>query len=301
MAAAQKITPCLWFDGNAEAAVGFYTSVFADASIDHVHRSTVDYPGGKAGAALLLKFTLAGQHYLALNGGPYHKFNEAISLSVDCEDQAEVDYLWVALTADGGKPVQCGWLKDRYGLSWQIVPRRLPELLSDPDPAKAKRVMQAMMQMVKIDIAKLEAAAEATREAPHQPKAPVLDKVSIEAACRDVLARFMDALNRHDAAGMDAAMHFPHVRHAEGKVTIYPAAGQNPMDLFERLKAKDDWRKSAWTRQTMVQSSTDKAHFLVAYVRYRSDGSEIGAYDSMYTLTNVGGRWGIQMRSSFGP
>ena len=155
----QKITPCLWFDGNGEAAVTFYTSVFAGSSIDDVHRSTVDTPSGKAGAVLLIKFTLAGQQYLALNGGPYDKFNDAISLSVDCEDQAEVDRLWATLTADGGRPVQCGWLKDKFGLSWQIVPRRLPELLSDPDTAKARRVMQAMLQMVKIDVAQLEAAA----------------------------------------------------------------------------------------------------------------------------------------------
>jgi predicted 3-demethylubiquinone-9 3-methyltransferase (glyoxalase superfamily) len=155
----QKITPCLWFDGNAEEAVGFYTSVFANSSVDQVQRSTVDYPGGKVGAVLIIKFTLAGLAYLALNGGPYDKFNNAISLSVDCQDQAEVDRLWTALTADGGAPVACGWLKDKYGLSWQIVPRRLPELLSDPDTAKARRVMEAMMQMVKIDVAKLEAAA----------------------------------------------------------------------------------------------------------------------------------------------
>jgi predicted 3-demethylubiquinone-9 3-methyltransferase (glyoxalase superfamily) len=158
----QKITPCLWFDRNAEEAVRFYTSVFANSTIDHVQRSTVDYPGGTEGSVLIIKFTLAGQSYLALNGGPSVKFNNAISLSVDCEDQAEVDRYWAALTADGGRPVQCSWLVDKYGLSWQIVPRRLPELLSDPDPAKARRVMQAMMQMVKIDIAKLEMAAAAT-------------------------------------------------------------------------------------------------------------------------------------------
>jgi predicted 3-demethylubiquinone-9 3-methyltransferase (glyoxalase superfamily) len=155
----QKITPCLWFDGNADEAVRFYTSVFANSSIDQIQRSTVDYPGGKEGSVLIIAFTLAGQSYLALNGGPFEKFNTAISLSVDCEDQAEVDRFWTALTADGGTPVQCGWLKDKYGLSWQIVPRRLPELLSDPDTAKAKRVMEAMMQMVKIDVAKIEAAA----------------------------------------------------------------------------------------------------------------------------------------------
>jgi predicted 3-demethylubiquinone-9 3-methyltransferase (glyoxalase superfamily) len=159
MTAMQKITPCLWFDGNAEEAVRFYTSVFAHSSVDQVQRSTIDYPGGKAGAVLIIKFTLAGQGYLALNGGPSEKFNNAISLTVDCEDQAEVDRYWDALTAGGGNPVQCGWLKDRYGLSWQIVPRRLPELLSDPDTAKAKRVMEAMIQMVKIDVAAIEAAA----------------------------------------------------------------------------------------------------------------------------------------------
>ena len=161
MTTRQKITPCLWFDRNAEEAVRFYTSVFANSSVDQVHRSTVDYPGGKEGSVLLIAFTLAGQSYLALNGGPYEKFNNAISLSVDCEDQAEVDRFWTALTADGGQPVQCGWLKDKFGLSWQIVPRRLPELLSDPDTAKTRRVMQAMMQMVKIDVAELEAAAVA--------------------------------------------------------------------------------------------------------------------------------------------
>lgn len=161
MEADQKITPCLWFDGNAEEAVRFYTSVFKNSSIDDIHRSSVDYPGGKEGSVLLISFKLAGQSYQALNGGPHDTFNDAISLSVDCEDQAEVDRLWEALTADGGRPVQCGWLKDKYGLSWQIVPRRLPELLSAPDAAKVKRVMQTMMQMVKIDIAALERAAEA--------------------------------------------------------------------------------------------------------------------------------------------
>jgi predicted 3-demethylubiquinone-9 3-methyltransferase (glyoxalase superfamily) len=161
MQSKQKITPCLWFDGKAEDAAIFYTKAFPGSSIDHVHRSTVDTPGGKKDSVLLVKFTLAGQSYLAMNGGPHAKFNEAMSLSVDCNDQAEVDQLWSALTSDGGTPVQCGWLRDKFGLSWQIVPRRLPELLSDPDRAKAGRVMQAMMKMVKIDVAGLEAAANA--------------------------------------------------------------------------------------------------------------------------------------------
>jgi predicted 3-demethylubiquinone-9 3-methyltransferase (glyoxalase superfamily) len=159
MTARQKITPCLWFEGNGEEAVRFYTSVFPGSSVEKVHRALVDTPGNKEGDVLFIEFTLAGQSYQALNGGPHDKFNDAISLSVDCADQAEVDRYWAALTADGGKPVACGWLKDKFGLSWQIVPRRMLELLSDPDPAKGKRAMQAMMNMVKLDVAALEAAA----------------------------------------------------------------------------------------------------------------------------------------------
>ncbi len=127
------------------------------------------------------------------------------------------------------------------------------------------------------------------------------EDTGVQEACMAVLTEFMAALNRHDAAGMDATMHFPHVRHAEGKLTIYPEAGQNPMDLFDRLKAQDDWLRSAWTERRMVQCSAEKAHFMVSYTRYRSDDSEIGTYDSLYTLTRKGSRWGIQMRSSFGP
>jgi predicted 3-demethylubiquinone-9 3-methyltransferase (glyoxalase superfamily) len=154
----QKITPCLWFEGNAEEAVRFYTALF-DGPILDIHHSRTDTPSGKEGTVLLLKFQLAGQEYLALNGGRHDQFNDAISLSVDCADQAEVDRLWTALTADGGRPVACGWLKDKYGLSWQIIPRRLPELLAHPDPAVGKRVMHAMMEMVKLDVDALEAAA----------------------------------------------------------------------------------------------------------------------------------------------
>ncbi len=155
----QKITTCLWFEDDALEAAQFYTSLLPDSAIQDVHRSAADYPGGKTDSVLLVTFTLAGQNYQALNGGADHKFNHAISLSVICEDQAEVDRLWAALTADGGTPVACGWLMDKYGLSWQIVPKRLPELLSDPDRGKAKRVMEAMMQMVKLDVTALEAAA----------------------------------------------------------------------------------------------------------------------------------------------
>jgi predicted 3-demethylubiquinone-9 3-methyltransferase (glyoxalase superfamily) len=156
----QTITPCLWFESEALEAAEFYTSVFPDSSIVAVQRTPADTPGPKAGSVLMVQFNLAGQDYQALDGGPHDKFNDAISLSVSCADQKEVDRLWSALTSGGGKPVQCGWLKDKYGLSWQIVPKRLPELLASPDREKSKRVMEAMMKMVKIDIAALEAAAE---------------------------------------------------------------------------------------------------------------------------------------------
>jgi predicted 3-demethylubiquinone-9 3-methyltransferase (glyoxalase superfamily) len=153
----QKITPCLWFDGNAEAAINHYISIFKDGRIVSVARCGDAGPGPK-GSVLVATFEIAGQQFIALNGGPHFKFNEAISLSVDCHSQAEVDDLWEKLS-EGGSKGDCAWLKDKFGLSWQIVPRRLVELLQSPDAAIAQRVLQAMMQMTKIDIAKLEAAA----------------------------------------------------------------------------------------------------------------------------------------------
>ena len=154
-----KITPCLWFVGNALEAAEFYVSVFPGSAIKKVHRAHTDTPGNKMGDVLFIEFSLAGQSYQALNGGPHDTFNDAISLSVSCEDQAEVDRIWDALTANGGRPVQCGWLKDKYGVSWQIIPKRLIELMGTSDPAVGRRVMEAMMQMVKIDVAALEAVA----------------------------------------------------------------------------------------------------------------------------------------------
>jgi predicted 3-demethylubiquinone-9 3-methyltransferase (glyoxalase superfamily) len=156
----QKIRPCLWFDGNAEEAVNFYTSLFKNSKVSDVSRWG---EGGMApaGTVLTITFELDGEQMIALNGGPEFKFTEAISLSVDCKDQAEVDKLWSKLTADGGEESVCGWLKDKFGLSWQIVPRRLIELLADPDPKKSQAAMQAMMQMKKIDVAELEKAAAA--------------------------------------------------------------------------------------------------------------------------------------------
>ena len=155
---ADKIVPCLWFDGEAEAATAFYVSLLPDSRITAVNHSPVDTPSGPAGSVLTVQFGLAGREYLALNGGPNFRFTEAVSFMVMTEDQAETDRLWDALTADGGRENACGWLKDRWGLSWQITPRRLVELTTDPDPARAKAAMQAMMEMIKIDVAALERA-----------------------------------------------------------------------------------------------------------------------------------------------
>jgi len=153
----QKVTTCLWFDNNAEEAVTFYTSLFKNSKVLEVARYGEAGPGPDD-SVLTMRFQLDGVEIMALNGGPAFKFTEAISLSVDCESQAEVDELWEKLTADGGEPSQCGWLKDRFGLSWQIVPRALIEMLGDPDPAKSKRVMEAMLKMTKIDTKVLQEA-----------------------------------------------------------------------------------------------------------------------------------------------
>ena len=154
-----KIAPCLWFDGNAEEAASFYVSLLPESHVDKVVRSPADTPSGPEGSVLLVEFTLAGQRFIAVDGGPQFRFNEAISFTIDCADQAEVDRLWEALSADDAAE-QCGWLKDRFGLSWQIIPSALPKLLGDPDPDRARRVMQAMLQMKKIDIGALERARD---------------------------------------------------------------------------------------------------------------------------------------------
>jgi len=154
----QKIHPFLWFDTQAEEAMHFYCSVFKNSKIGKVLRYGDAGPGPK-GSVMLCSFELEGQQFSALNAGPHFKFNEAISLVVDCKSQEEVDTLWEKLTAGGGRPGDCGWLKDKFGLSWQITPTVLIELIGDPDEAKAQRVMKAMMQMTKIDIAKIQEAA----------------------------------------------------------------------------------------------------------------------------------------------
>ncbi len=153
-----KITPFLWFDNQAEEAAKFYTSIFKNSRITDVTRYGEGGPG-PAGTAMTVAFDLEGQHFTALNGGPEYKFTEAVSFYVDCNSQQEVDYFWQKLS-EGGEEGPCGWLKDRFGLSWQIVPSALTKLLSDPDPEKAGRVMQAMLKMSKIDVAALERAAK---------------------------------------------------------------------------------------------------------------------------------------------
>lgn len=155
-----SISPCLWFDGNAEEAARLYTSLFPNSRIDKVNRSPADTPSGPEGSVLTVDFTLAGQRFIGLNGGPDFKFNEAVSFSIDCDDQAEIDRYWEALIAGGGEPSVCGWLKDRFGLSWQVVPRQLPEYLSGPDQEATKRAMEALLQMTKLDVAKLREAYE---------------------------------------------------------------------------------------------------------------------------------------------
>jgi predicted 3-demethylubiquinone-9 3-methyltransferase (glyoxalase superfamily) len=153
----QRISPFLWFDHEAEEAVNFYVSIFDDSRITSVDRYPEGAPG-PTGEVMTMSFELEGQEFIALNGGPQFSFTQAISFFVHCEDQAEVDRLWKQLT-EGGEEQPCGWLIDRFGLTWQIVPNRLGELLRDPDPARAQRAMQAMLQMSKIDIQALEDAA----------------------------------------------------------------------------------------------------------------------------------------------
>lgn len=159
MATLQKLTPCLWFDTEAEDAAKHWCSIFKNSQILSVSHYTEGMPR-PAGSVLTVEFELDGMKLLGLNGGPEFSFSEAVSLQISCDDQAEVDHFWDRLL-EGGEPSQCGWLKDKFGFSWQVIPRRLPELLADPDPGRATRVGQAMMGMVKIDIAELERAADA--------------------------------------------------------------------------------------------------------------------------------------------
>jgi predicted 3-demethylubiquinone-9 3-methyltransferase (glyoxalase superfamily) len=152
------ITPCLWFDGNAEEAATFYASLLPDSRVDAVHKAPGDFPSGKSGNVLTVEFTLMGRPFVGLNGGPHFKFNEAVSLMIPVTSQQEVERLSNALSAVP-EAEQCGWVKDRFGLSWQVVPVLLMQLMADPDPARAKRVFEAMMSMKRIDIEAIERAA----------------------------------------------------------------------------------------------------------------------------------------------
>lgn len=154
----QKITPNLWFDGNAEEAARFYVDVFKDGKIGHIAHYPEGSPG-PAGSVMTVEWELNGQEFVGINGGPQFKFDEAVSFMITCKDQDEVDYYWSRLT-DGGEESQCGWCKDRFGLSWQVVPEGMESVFNDPDKVKAQRAMQAMLGMKKLDIAALRAAAE---------------------------------------------------------------------------------------------------------------------------------------------
>jgi predicted 3-demethylubiquinone-9 3-methyltransferase (glyoxalase superfamily) len=155
----QTITPCLWFDGKAEEAAAFYTSLLPDSRIDKVNRAPGNYPSGNAGDVLTVEFTMMGRPFVGLNGGPHFKFNEALSFQIPADTQTEIERLTNALSAVP-EAEQCGWVKDRYGLSWQIVPNKLLALIGDANPARAKRAFEAMMQMKRIDIAALERAVD---------------------------------------------------------------------------------------------------------------------------------------------
>ncbi|KQY32742.1 3-demethylubiquinone-9 3-methyltransferase [Caulobacter sp. Root487D2Y] len=154
-----KVTQHLWFEKDMEAAIGFYTGLVPDSRIESVSAVMADNPSGPAGSVKIAAFVLGGQNYMAIEAGPLDPFNHSFSIMVECDTQAELDRLWDALK-DGGRTEECGWLKDRWGLSWQIAPTRLRELMDDPDPAKVKRVTEQMLKMVKLDIAPLEAAAK---------------------------------------------------------------------------------------------------------------------------------------------
>jgi len=161
MQVTSKIAPCLWFDSQAEEAAEFYVSIFKDSRIvktTHYTKAGQEVHGRPPGSVMTVAFELAGQAFTALNGGPIFKFNEAVSLQIQCEDQAEVDYFWTRLTK-GGEEIQCGWLKDKFGLSWQVVPTILPKIFSDSNPESAGRAMHAMLGMKKLNIAELERAA----------------------------------------------------------------------------------------------------------------------------------------------
>ncbi|HEX5238457.1 MAG TPA: VOC family protein [Sphingomicrobium sp.] len=156
----RKVQPCLWFNKNAEEAANFYAATFPDSRIDSIERAPADYPSGKEGEVLVITMTILGMPFMLLNGGPEFSFDEAVSFQVSTEDQQETDRYWNAIVSKGGKESVCGWCKDKFGLSWQITPKRLTQLMAEKDPAKSKAAFEAMMEMGKIDIAALDRAVE---------------------------------------------------------------------------------------------------------------------------------------------
>jgi predicted 3-demethylubiquinone-9 3-methyltransferase (glyoxalase superfamily) len=161
MSTLSKISPCLWFNGEAEDAAKLYTSIFPNSRIVSVDRSPADTPSGPKDMVLVVNFSIAGQTFIGLNGGSQFTFNDSISFSIDCDDQAEVDRYWDALIDGGGEASQCGWLKDRFGVSWQVIPRQLPDMLQSSDREAAGRAMEAMLKMTKIEVKELEQAFNA--------------------------------------------------------------------------------------------------------------------------------------------
>jgi predicted 3-demethylubiquinone-9 3-methyltransferase (glyoxalase superfamily) len=157
----RKIQPCLWFNKNAEEAANFYAAIFPDTRIDSIERAPGDYPNGQQGDVLVITMTILGMPFMLLNGGPEFSFDEAVSFQVSTDDQEETDRYWNAIVSNGGKESVCGWCKDKFGLSWQITPKRLTHLMAEKDPAKSKAAFEAMMKMGKIDIAALDRAVEA--------------------------------------------------------------------------------------------------------------------------------------------
>jgi predicted 3-demethylubiquinone-9 3-methyltransferase (glyoxalase superfamily) len=153
-----KVTPCLWFEKEAGEAANYYVSLLPDSRIVQVQKSPTDYPGGKQDAVLVVYFEIAGQSFMALNGGTTLDYNNCVSFMIECKDQAEIDRLWGRILADGGEEVECGWIRDKYKVPWQIIPSDLPRMIADPDLKKSQRVFQAMMTMVKIDIAAMQKA-----------------------------------------------------------------------------------------------------------------------------------------------
>lgn len=160
MSIVTRLTPCLWYDGRAEEAANLYVSIFPDSRIEEILRSPSDNPSVREGEALLVRLSLFGQPFIALNGGPQFSFTEAISFQIDCADQAETDRYWEQLVAGGGEHGQCGWLKDRFGVSWQVIPREMNRYIGGPDPDGARRAMQAMLAMTRLDVAAMRAAYE---------------------------------------------------------------------------------------------------------------------------------------------